>query len=185
LIETRWEMRRNVLNTTLSLLAVLFTIQALCISAPSQQKASQVMELMQEGSAHYLRGDFKKAIGPYQKALDLEKQKRTLEHNLWRVLVDNLGMSYGISGNLKVAKDTFEYGISEDPEYPMFYYNVACTYGEMDNMEKAIDYLRLAFARKDNMIPGEKFPDPARDSSFARFADNEKFKAALKEMKEK
>ena len=185
MIETRWEMKRNVLNTTLSLLAVLFTVQALCISAPSQQKASQVMELMQEGSAHYLRGDFKKAIGPYQKALDLEKQKRTLEHNLWRVLVDNLGMSYGISGNLKVAKDTFEYGVSEDPEYPMFYYNVACTYGEMDNMEKAIDYLRLAFARKDNMIPGEKFPDPARDSSFARFADNEKFKAALKEMKEK
>src|SRR5687768_2069855 len=176
---------RNVLNTTLSILALLFAFQTLCISAPSQEKASQIMKLMGEGSAHYLRGDFKKAIGPYQKALDLEKQKRTLEPNLWRMLVDNLGMSYGISGNLKVAKETLEYGISEDPEYPMFYYNMACTYGEMDNLEKAIEYLKLAFARKDNMIPGEKFPDPARDSSFARFADNEQFKAALKEMKNK
>ena len=73
-------------------------------------------------------------------------------------------MSYGISGDLKAAKETFGYGISEDPEYPMFYYNMACTYGEMDNMEKAIEYLRLAFARKDNMIQGEKFPDPATDS---------------------
>ena len=152
---------RNVLNTTLSILAVLFAFPNLCMSAPSQQKASQVMELMQVGSAHYLRGDFKKAIGPYQKALVLEKQKRTLEQNLWRVLGDNLGMSYGISGNLKVAKATFEYGISEDPDYPMFYYNMASTYGEMDNMEKA------------------------KDSSFARFADDEKFVAALKEMKKK
>ena len=92
---------------------------------------------------------------------------------------------YGISGNLKVAKETLEYGISEDPDYPMFYYNMACTYGEMDNMEKAIEYLKLAFARKDNMIPGERFPDPAKDSSFARFADDEKFVAALKEMKKK
>ena len=176
---------RNVLNTSLSLLAVLFAFPTLCMSTPPQQKASQVMELMQEGSAHYLRRDFKKAIGPYQKALDLEKQKRTLEQTLWRVLVDNLGMSYGISGNLKVAKETFEYGISEDPDYPMFYYNMACTYGELDNLEKAIEYLRLAFARKDNMIAGEKFPDPAKDSSFARFADNEKFITAVKEMKEK
>ena len=176
---------RNLLNFALSTLAVLLALQTLMISETFGQKASEVMELMQEGSAHYLRRDYKKAIGPYQKALDLEKEKRTLEPTLWRVLVDNLGMSYGISGNLKVAKETFEYGISEDPEYPMFYYNLACTYGEMDNMEKAIEYLRLAFARKDNMIPGEKFPDPAKDSSFARFADNEKFIAALKEMKKK
>ena len=177
--------RRNLLKTALSILAMLLALQTLGVSAPSPQKASQVMELMQEGSAHYLRRNFKKAIGPYQKALDLEKQKRTLEPTLWRVLVDNLGMSYGITGNLKVAKEAFEYGITEDPEYPMFYYNMAGTYGEMDNMEKAIEYLRLAYARKDNMIPGEKFPDPAKDSSFARFADNEKFIAALKEMKEK
>lgn len=174
--------RRHVLTRALSASAVLL---ALCMATLAGQKTSEVMELMQEGSAHYLRRDFKKAIGPYQKALDLEKQKRTLEQNLWRVLVDNLGMSYGITGDLKVAKQTFEYGISEDPEYPMFYYNMACTYGEMDNMDKAIEFLRLAFARKDNMISGEKFPDPATDSSFARFADNEKFIAALKEMKKK
>jgi hypothetical protein len=117
---------RHLMNTALSTVAVLLTVQTLCMSAPAGQKA-QVMELMQEGSAHYLRREYKKAIGPYQKALDLEKQSRTLEQNLWRVLVDNLGMSYGITGDLKVAKETFEYGISEDSEYPMFYYNMACT----------------------------------------------------------
>lgn len=127
------------LKVALSTLAVVLAFQTLCMSALAGQKASEVMKLMQEGSAHYLRRDFKKAIGPYQKVLDLEKQKRTLELNLWRVLVDNLGMSYGITGDLKAAKETFAYGISEDPDYPMFYYNMASTYGEMDNMEKAMN----------------------------------------------
>jgi hypothetical protein len=33
------------------------------------------------------------------------------------------------------------------------------------------------------MIPGEDMPDPATDSSFKRFMQNEKFKAALEELK--
>lgn len=144
-----------------------------------------VMELMREGSEYFLERDFEKAIVPYQKALDLEKQQRTLEKNLWYVLVDNLGMAYGISGDLEKAKDTFAYGIEKAPDYPMFYYNMACTYGEKDDMDKAIEYLKLAFARRENMIPGEKMPNPATDSSFQRFVNDEKFIAALKELKKK
>ena len=144
-----------------------------------------VMELVREGSEYYLRHDFERAIGPYQKALDLEKDKRTLDKTVWKVLVDNLGMSYGISGNLDKAKETFAYGISQEPDYPMFYYNMACTYGEKDDMDKSIEYLKLAFDRRENMIPGEQMPNPATDSSFARFMKDEKFKAALKELKKK
>jgi tetratricopeptide (TPR) repeat protein len=143
------------------------------------------MELVREGSYYYVNDDFKAAIGPYQKALDLEKKKRTLDKTIWKVLVDNLGMAYGITGDLKKAKETFEYGISEDSEYPLFYYNMACTYGEMKDMEKAVEYLKLAFERRENMIPGEHMPDPATDSSFKRFMKNEKFQAALKELKQK
>ena len=146
-------------------------------------KSGQVMELMREGSAYYLKHDFENAIGPYQKALDLEKEKRTLDDTLWKVLIDNLGMSYGITGDLDKAKEIFEYGISKEPDYPMFYYNMACTYGEKEDMEKAIEYLKLAFDRRENMIAGESIPNPATDSSFKRFMKNEKFKAALKELK--
>ena len=149
----------------------------------AQEKSA--MDYIGEGSVYYLKGDYKKAIPPYQKALDLEKEKQTLDKDIWKVLIDNLGMSYGITGDLKRAKEIFEYGISKDPEYPLFYYNMACTYGEMDNVDKAIDYLKLAFERKANMIPGEEMPDPATDSSFERFMKNEKFLKALKEIKNK
>jgi tetratricopeptide (TPR) repeat protein len=140
------------------------------------------MEYLQQGSAFYLDHDFKRAIPPYQKAVDLEKEKPTLDKTLWRVLVDNLGMAYGISGDLKKAKETFEYGLSKDPKYPMFHYNMACTYAEMNDVDKAIIYLKQAFEYKENMIKGESMPDPRTDSSFERFLNNDKFVKALREL---
>jgi hypothetical protein len=78
----------------------------------------------------------------------------------------------------------FEYGIKEEPTYPMFYYNMACGYGEMDDEENAIKYLRPAFKYKVNMIKGETLPDPATDSSFKRLMKSERFRKAIAEMKE-
>jgi hypothetical protein len=49
-----------------------------------------------------------------------EKQKPLLGKNLGRVLIDNLGMAYGETGNLQMSKKTFEYGISKDPTFPMY-----------------------------------------------------------------
>jgi tetratricopeptide (TPR) repeat protein len=149
----------------------------------AEQKANpQTVEYLRQGSAFYLRRDYKKAIPPYQKALDLEKEKPTLDKTLWRVLVDNLGMAYGISGDLKKAKETLEYGLSRDPKYPMFHYNMACTYAEMNDPDKAIIYLKQAFEFKENMIKGEVMPDPRTDDSFQRFMSNDKFVNALKEL---
>ena len=147
-----------------------------------QKGDPETRKLMEDASRYYLAGDYKRAIPSYQKALDREKQNRTLSDALWKVLVDNLGMSYGISGDLKKAKDTFEYGLSKDPKYPLFHYNMACTFAEMDDVDNTIKYLRQAFQYKDNMIKGEAFPDAWTDDSFQRFMKNEKFVNALKEM---
>ena len=149
-------------------------------NASSSRTALQYMEI---GSSYYIQRDYAGAIGPYQKALDLEKRDPKLDKTLWRVLIDNLGMSYGVTGDLDKAKETFEYGISKDDEYPLFYYNMACTYGEMGEEDKAIEYLRGAYERRENMIKGERFPEPATDSSFAKFMKSEKFLSALAEMK--
>ena len=142
----------------------------------------ETRKLLEQGSKFFLDGDFKRAIPPYQKALDREKENRTLSDTLWRVMVDNLGMAYGISGDLKKAKETFEYGLSKDPKYPMFLYNMACTFAEMNDVDKTISYLQQAFQYKRNMIKGERFPDPWTDDSFQRFMKDERFVNALKEM---
>ena len=160
-------------------------ILVLCVGNAFGQ-AKSALDYLSEGSTYYVEGNFKKAIPPYEKALDLEKAHRTLNKTQWRVLVDNLGVCYGITGrttgNLKKAKEMFEYGISKDPDYPLFYYNLACTYSEMNNMDKAIEYLKLAFARKNNLIRGEKMPTPATDPSFQRFINNDRFVSVLQEL---
>lgn len=162
---------------------------AVCVGiAFGQGKAA--MDYLREGSTAFIAGDFKKAIPPYQKALDMEKAHRTLDKTPWRVLVDNLGTSYGITGrtnagNMKKAKEVFEYGISKDPDYPIFYYSLACTYSEMNNMDKTIEYLQLAFARKNNLMRSEKMPTPATDPSFQRFINNDRFMSVLQELSSK
>jgi tetratricopeptide (TPR) repeat protein len=162
----------------LLLLTACFTIFASGVCA---QKTS--MEYLIEGSQHYMNGDYKNAIPPYQKALDLEKKERKLERKFWIVLVDNLGMAYGITGDIKSSFAVFDYGISVEPTYPLFYYNMACGYGELGDEDNAIKWLRLAFKYKAKMMAGERFPNPETDSSFAKFRDSEKFRKAIAEMK--
>jgi tetratricopeptide (TPR) repeat protein len=160
---------------------LLPTCVALLAFSAFAQKTS--FEYLAEGSKYYMNGDYQRSIPPYQKALDLEKKERKLEKKFWIVLVDNLGMAYGITGDIKSSFDVFEYGIATEPTYPLFYYNMACGHGELGDEENAIKYLRLAFKYKDNMLKSEHLPDPMNDSSFARFRESESFKKAVKEMK--
>jgi tetratricopeptide (TPR) repeat protein len=129
-----------------------------------------------DGNAYFKRQDFDKAIGPYQEALDLEKREQKLPSVQWRVLVDNLAMAYGITGKLTASDDVLEYGLTKDPTYPMFYFIRADVYAERNDLDNTLKYLRLALKYKNNMIPGEKLPDPRTDDSFARFRENDEFK---------
>jgi tetratricopeptide (TPR) repeat protein len=160
-------------------------MSSLAQTASKEKTAKETMQYVSQGSAAYLKQDYKKAIQLYGKALELEKKEPTLEKNVWRVLVDNLGMSYGISGDNKKAKEIFEYGLSKDDKYPMFYYNLACAYAEMNDLDNAIANLKRAFENRDNMIPGERIPNPATDDSFSRFLKNEKFRRALDDLRSK
>ena len=78
------------------------------------------LKYFQYGSVAYIKGKYKNAIKWYKKALDQENQQPTLKSDFWYVLIDNLGMAYGISGDLSNAREIFEFGLSKDPDYPMF-----------------------------------------------------------------
>ena len=134
---------------------------------------------IRDGSKYYVQGNYPKAIEYYQKALQREKDSHYLNQTTLRVLVDNLGIAYGMTGDLKQAKETFDYGVSKDPAYPLFYYNLACTYGEMGEIKMTEDNLTRAFHYRENAIAGEEMPDPREDSSFQRFMKDEDFRKFL------
>jgi tetratricopeptide (TPR) repeat protein len=178
-------MKRSLNILTIVWIVFISTIPVLTrlSYASNQQESLTAVEYVKQGSEFYQKNEFKKAIGPYNRALELEKKRSELNPILWHVLVDNLGMSYGITGDLKKAKETFEYGLTKDDKYPLFYYNLACTYAEMDDLEKTLVQLKLAFEFRKNMLPGETMPDPAKDDSFQRFMRNERFLAFISKLK--
>lgn len=135
------------------------------------------------GNLFYQQNQYKKAIHFFEKALEEEKKSPTLGKDLFKVLVDLLGISYGISGDLVKAKEIFQWAIKQDPEFPMFYYNLACAYAEMNDMSGAIKNLKKAYQYKNNMLPGETLPDPTTDSSFSKYMRNHVFTSELDNMK--
>jgi len=150
----------------------------------SSSPAKSSLDYAAEGSRSYLRKDYPAAIRSYQKAVDLEKQHRSLNQTQFRVVVDNLAIAYGITGDISRSMETVTYGISQDPEYPMFYYNMACGFGELGKMDESLEQLRLAYKYRANMIPGEVLPDPLRDSSFRKFVDDKKFVDSIRQMQQ-
>jgi tetratricopeptide (TPR) repeat protein len=127
------------------------------------------------GSVFYLHQEWARAALHYERSLQLEKQQRTLSQTRWNALVDNLGMAYGISGDLAKAKAVFEYGTKENPSYPIFHYNLACAAAESGDLDSALAQLKLAFQFKAYSNPGEGVPDPAKDDSFKRYLTDPKF----------
>jgi len=134
------------------------------------------------GSIFYLRQDWTRASAHYERSLQLERQNRALSPTQWNVLVDNLGMAYGMSSEISKAKAIFEYGTKENPSYPMFRYNLACADSELGDLDGALNQLKLAFQYKSHSNPGEGIPDPAKDDSFKRYLDDPRFVKLTKEM---
>jgi len=146
-------------------------------AAPSTGVSSHSVAsaLLAQGSSFYLRGQLDESIEPYQRALDMEKEKEELSSLHLRVLIDNLAMAYGVTGNLDRAEEVLQYGLSRDSTYPMFYYILANVYAERNDLDSTLRYLRLALAHRENVIPGESLPDPLEDDSFTRFGKNSRF----------
>jgi tetratricopeptide (TPR) repeat protein len=135
--------------------------------------------LFQEGSRYFVAHQYRESIRPYQKALELEKSTPTLDKNLWRVLIDNLSIAYGITHDLTSAREALTYGVSKDPDYPLFYYNLASIAAEKGDLLDTENYLKLAFERRENLIPGELFPDARVDDSFQKLLLQKEFRQFL------
>jgi tetratricopeptide (TPR) repeat protein len=110
----------------------------------------------------------------YQRALDLLGSSPS-DLNTRRFLVDQLSMSYGLSGDMASSRKANEEAVARDPDYPIYYYDLACVDAEEGKVDAARGHLQQAFDRRHNVLPGETFPDPAADDSFAKLKDDKGF----------
>ncbi len=119
---------------------------------------------------------YKAAAPIFQQALTMLKDDKNKDQKTWRrVINDQAGMSYGMAGDIPKARALFEAAIVEDPEYPMYYYNLACADAEEKKLADAHTHLEQAFFRKANVISGETMPDPTKDDSFLPYRSNKEF----------
>lgn len=132
------------------------------------------------GHSLFRQEKFAEAIGPYEKARDIERGGRKLALEEHRVLVDQLVMAYGMGGQLKKAHQLLDDAIRQDPDYPLNYYNLACAYAEEGDKGKALASLELAFQRRANVLKGEQMPDPRSDSSFQKYMRDSDFVSLMK-----
>lgn len=127
------------------------------------------------------------AAGPiFERALGMAKDSKGVDLKLWRrIAADQAGMSYGMSGDAKRARAIFEAAIARDPDYPMYYYNLACADAQEKNLADARKQLQLAFDRRANTMPGESMPDPTTDDSFTPYSGDTDFWSFLEGLKAK
>jgi len=126
---------------------------------------------------HELQG----AIPAYRSALKLvDASDDPLK---WRrVVTDQLSMALGMSGDLKASRAVNQDAIAKDPDYPLYYYNLACADAESGDASAARQHLEQAFARKTHTIPGETMPDPSTDDSFIKLKSNKEFWAFVQSL---
>jgi hypothetical protein len=125
-------------------------------------------------TAEYMKHQYAGAAVAYRSALAMVNESDE-PVKFRRVVTDQLSMSLGISGDLKGSREVNESAITKDPEYPLYYYNLACTDAEAGDPRAAHTHLQQAFDRRTNMLKGEPFPDPAEDDSLQKLRNNEAF----------
>jgi tetratricopeptide (TPR) repeat protein len=77
--------------------------------------------------------------------------------------------------HLKKSRALNEAAILKDPDYPLYYYNLACADAESGDAPAAQKHLQQAFDRRANTLPGEHLPDPTTDDSILKLKSNPEF----------
>lgn len=126
------------------------------------------------GQILYRNRMFKAAAPILEQSLGMLSDDRSQE-TMRRVATDQAGMAYGVSGDTLKARSLFESAIARDPDYPLYYYNLACADAQEKKLADARIHLQQAFARKANTIHGETMPDPSKDDSFLPYRNDKEF----------
>jgi tetratricopeptide (TPR) repeat protein len=161
-----------------ALQAVLDTVKLVDTSAPATS-----LDFYHKGRPYYMAADYKKAAEFYGRAVELERRERRLGERMWRELVEDTARAYGASDDLGASQATIEYGLSREPNNPRFHFVMAVIHATRDDLDQTIAALEKAFQHKSALGDDQRLPDPRKHPPFQRFAKNEKFRQATKNMK--
>lgn len=161
----------------------LFILVTLIFALAGASAAQDSTDYFIKGMRQRLSRDYPRALLSYQRAFSMEMGQRTLGRTDRVDLIGDLATCYRMVGQIRPAIAVLEFGISEEPAYPMFYYELARAHAELSDEDNAIKSLRSAFEYSANVIPGRTLPDPLTDASFKKIRNRLKFKKAVAEMK--
>lgn len=130
----------------------------------------------------FMQKKFDLAAKYYSKVQDMDNKSHELDKAARHDMLDQLGLSYAYDAEYKEAEGAYLAALKEDPEYPIFHYNLACVYAETRKLADALDELKQAWQLKDNMPKGQPFPDPRKDDSWRDYLDNPQFKDVVRDM---
>lgn len=122
------------------------------------------------------------AATTYAKLRDLDAQHNKLSDDDRHRVLDGLGIAQAQAGHYDQAIQTYNKALKSDPEYPLYEYNLSCTYAEKGDLDAALTHLKRAWELKANMPQGMKFPDPRKDNSFRRYWSDQRFLDAVENM---
>jgi hypothetical protein len=158
--------------------AVLDSVRIVDISNPSTS-----FDYYQIGHALHLQNQFQKAVGPLSTALSLEQNNRRLKQAQWRTLLVDLIDSLGATRDNRRAKELLDFGVGQDPDYPVFHFGLARYFALRDDLDNTIASLQRAFQKPNSFDFKDGLRNPMSDPSFKQFWKNEKFKKAVKDLK--
>lgn len=147
-----------------------------------KQNPSNILAQIYLGQSLFMQKKYGDAVGPFEKARDLEANGMKLNSDQHRILLDQLVISLGESGDLKKVHALLDEAIRQDPDYPLNYYNLACAYAGEGDKAKMLASLSTAFQHKDHVLKGEQMPDPRTDDSFQNYVHDPDFVKLMKQL---
>jgi tetratricopeptide (TPR) repeat protein len=147
-------------------------------------QAESSSSLVAQGEAARTQSNYALAARFYQRAFDLEKVNRTFDNDTFLDLISKLALAYRMNGDLDKAKDTLDYGLSQNATYPIFHYDMACTYAQMGKVDESLGQLRLAFQYRSKVAAAQVPANPEEDKCFSKIANDPRFAAEVQQLEQ-
>ena len=151
------------------------------VTASGQAQASS-SALMAQGDEMRAQTNYGTAAKSYQRAFDQERANRTFDNDMFLDLISKLGFANRMNGQLAKAKETLDYGLSQNADYPIFHYDMACTYAQMGKMDESLGELKAAYQHSAKVAPVQLPNHPEEDACFAKWANDPRFMDVIQKL---